>query len=217
MVTIEDSSCYLLSLVLPVYHILLTYAITIVRNKEYCLIYNRLILKDGLLWKDLRDWWHEDQGPSTSKLDLFERLYQSLDSEPEKLIFKSYIDLFAAEEMPALIPQVYLHYDPYTKKQLLGNKNLERQRMDFLLLLPNHIRVVIEVDGKQHYSKQDSKGQHIASSQLYANMVSEDRKLKLAGYDLYRFGGFELQGQKGITLASDFFKALFRKHEIYNP
>jgi very-short-patch-repair endonuclease len=59
--------------------------------------------------------------------------------------------------------------------------------MDFLLLLPGRQRVVIEVDGKQHYAEGDA-----ASPRLYGEMVAEDRRLRLRGYEVYRFGGYEL-------------------------
>ncbi len=86
------------------------------------------------------------------------------------------------ENFFALLPQVYLHCDPYTIKQRAnGDKPLKRQRMDFLLLFSNRQRVVIEVDGKQHYSDNN-----IVSPSLYAEMVIEDRHLKLAGYEVYR-------------------------------
>jgi hypothetical protein len=49
--------------------------------------------------------------------------------------------------------------------------------MDFLLLAPNGRRVVIEVDGKQHYAEGDK-----ASPRLYSQMVAEDRRLQLRGY-----------------------------------
>lgn len=61
--------------------------------------------------------------------------------------------------------------------------------MDFLLLLPAHRRVVIEVDGKHHYA--DDSGR--ADPATYASMVAEDRRLRLTGYEVYRFGGHELQ------------------------
>ncbi|WP_218220340.1 hypothetical protein [Nesterenkonia sp. Act20] len=63
---------------------------------------------------------------------------------------------------------------------------LLRQRMDFLLLFSSRHRVVIEVDGKQHYASGDK-----ASPALYSEMVAEDRRLRLAGYEVYRFGGAE--------------------------
>jgi very-short-patch-repair endonuclease len=89
---------------------------------------------------------------------------------------------------PALLPQVYLHYDPLTRKQRGGQPSaLVRERMDFLLLLPRRVRVVIEVDGKQHYAEGD-----IASPELYSEMVAEDRRLRLQSYEVYRFGGYEL-------------------------
>ena len=48
--------------------------------------------------------------------------------------------------------------------------------MDFLLLLPHRQRVVIEVDGKQHYADGD-----VARPERYAAMVAEDRNLRLTG------------------------------------
>src|SRR5439155_20343754 len=130
-----------------------------------------------------------------------ERLEDSLASEPEKLLFETYWGLTFLGH-PALIPQVYLHYDPYTLKHLPDGKRLPRQRMDFLMLFPNNVRIVLEVDGKQHYSKENEEGQYIASPKLYAEMVAEDRRLKLAGYEIYRFGGYELRGsdRQGILL-----------------
>jgi very-short-patch-repair endonuclease len=48
--------------------------------------------------------------------------------------------------------------------------------MDFQLLVSNRGRIVIEVDGRQHYS--DDEGR--ASPDRYAEMVKEDRLLRLA-------------------------------------
>jgi very-short-patch-repair endonuclease len=79
--------------------------------------------------------------------------------------------------------------------------------MDFLILFSNHERVVIEVDGKQHYADGD-----IASPQNYAEMVAADRQLRLAGYEVYRFGGYELQDEAGRILITKFFRQLLHKH-----
>jgi hypothetical protein len=59
--------------------------------------------------------------------------------------------------------------------------------MDFLILFSSRHRVVLEVDGKHHYANGDT-----ASPALYSEMVSEDRRLRLAGYEVYRFGGTKL-------------------------
>src|SRR5260370_25322082 len=72
------------------------------------------------------------------------------------------------EKLPAIIPQVYLHYDPYTIREQPNGSPLVRQRMDFLLLLPHRQRVVIEIDGKQHYADGDK-----ASPQRYATMAAD--------------------------------------------
>ncbi len=124
----------------------------VVRNKEYCLIYEKPISEHGLIWKDLVDWWRDENHQDNPWTTLYDRLLESLESGPERLLFQTYFREFMADEMPSLLPQVYLHYDPYTIKQLSNGKRLPRQRMDFLMLLPKNVRIVLEIDGKQHYS-----------------------------------------------------------------
>ena len=112
-------------------------------------------------------------------------------------------------DLPALIPQVYLHDDPYTRRERGAPGPLPRQRMDFLLLLPDRKRVVIEADGRQHYADDDGK----ASPGRYAEMVREDRALRLAGYEVYRFGVKELaDGKAGQDLVRQFFDSLLERH-----
>jgi hypothetical protein len=82
---------------------------------------------------------------------------------------------------------------------------------DFLLLLPHGRRVVIEVDGKQHFT--DDHGR--ASPAKYAEMMAADRDLRLVGYEVYRFGAAELQGgEEAKTAVKNFFEALFKKYGI---
>lgn len=191
--------------------------IKIINDESNCLVYDRPITDKCLLWLDLVKWWSNKNNyveiNKCIERELYLRLLNSLDSQPEKIFLKSYFALFKnkiKENLPALIPQVYLHYDPYTQKQRFDTKILPRQRMDFLLLFSNHIRVVIEIDGKQHYSNGDT-----SSPRLYAEMVRADRALKLQGYEVYRFGGFEfINEETSIKLIKDFFEELFKKHEI---
>jgi very-short-patch-repair endonuclease len=79
--------------------------------------------------------------------------------------------------------------------------------MDFLLLLSDKTRIVIEIDGKQHYSEGDR-----SSPRLYSEMVKEDRALRLKGYEVYRFGGFELSSDQAEEIVKEFFSNLFKKH-----
>lgn len=201
--------------------------IEVVKNKEYSLVYNWPISSSGLSWKDLVNWWAKENNLdfSTRKTEekLFLRLKESLDSSiPERIFFDSYFRHYhgeLAEDFPALIPQVYLHFDPKVIKELNGQKRLVRQRMDFLMLLPNNQRIVIEIDGKQHYSETkhfSPKGDvAVASPETYAEMVSEDRRLRLLGYEVYRFGGYELRDEiQSQALVRDFFAQLFQKHGI---
>ena len=194
--------------------------IKIVKNEQYCLVYEKGIPSSGLSWSDLVEWWIKlnrqkiTQERIEHERKLYSRLNQSLASEPEKLFFAAYFKLFRhklADKFPALIPQVYLHYDPYTIAYLGGNKRLIRQRMDFLLLLDDGKRVVIEIDGQQHYAVQSSTGQQIANPKLYSEMVAEDRRLKLIGYDIFRFGGHELSSKEEVEkIVSEFFGRLLQ-------
>ena len=123
-------------------------------------------------------------------MDLHNRLRKSLGENPVKLrVFDACAMRYRGQfEIPALVPQVYLHFDPATQlaRRTAGpvGSPLARQRMDFLILFSSRHRVVIEVDGKQHFAKDE-----IASPCLYSNLVAEDRPLRLAGYEVYRFGG----------------------------
>lgn len=187
--------------------------IKIVKNAEFCLVYDRPIKHSGLLWVDLMEWWTEKNETSRSIEEariLKDRLFRSLDSAPEKVLFNTYYQVMSkllGKALPVLIPQIYLHYDPYSVEKF-GVSYLLRQRMDFLLLLSNNVRVVIEVDGKQHYAEKD-----IASPAKYAEMVSQDRDLKLLGYEVYRFGGYELiESNKEMIIS--FFTRLFERHNV---
>lgn len=190
--------------------------IQIVRNARYCLVYEKDIAAEGLRYQDLVDWWREkQQAPQTVPdrevgLALHERLRASLDGNgAEEKVLEAYARRYKTQtfSIPALIPQVYLHCDPYTQRSrsLAGRdgSTLPRQRMDFLLLFSTRHRVVIEVDGKQHYARGDR-----AEPNLYAEMVAEDRRLRLTGYEVYRFGGAELARPGADAMLDEFFDQL---------
>ena len=192
--------------------------IVILSNAQSCLVYDRPIGDDGLLWDDLVAWWRDTQcargtDDSEARKLLGARLGQSLQSEGERNLFRAYFKLFRPllrDALPALIPQVYLHYDPATIAQLREGKRLARQRMDFLLLLAHRNRVVVEVDGSQHFCDADGR----PSLTKYAEMVREDRKLRLLGYEVFRFGAIELVGADAQEAARDLFERLLTKHGL---
>jgi len=183
----------------------------IVTNKDSVLIYDELIPNDGLKWIDLVMWWSKlKQQERSLQLanELKNRLFASLDSKPERDFFNYYYTRYAkilGKELPALIPQVYLHYDPYTIKKH-GIKYLLRQRMDFLILFSNSNRIVIEIDGKQHYANEEK-----ASPEKYSEMMRLDRELRFLNYEVYRLGGYELTHDSEAT-AKNFIDKLFEKH-----
>ena len=202
----------------PKHKIVLTDAIDndmkVIENEGFHLIYTDPIGDSGLSWRQLVAWWPD--GPAGDErargLALHRRLMQSVDPGPEQLILTTYAKLYGefGFDIPALLPQVWLHYDPYS--QHAGRKPaLARQRMDFLLLVPLRRRIVIELDGQQHYATSDGR----ASPHLYGEMMREDRRLRLTGYELYRFGGGELQDPTvGEPLLHNFFVELLRYYDV---
>jgi hypothetical protein len=189
--------------------------IKILSNEDSCLVYDRPIRRDGLLWNEVVVWWAAREATTSTKdaaRTLGARLQSSLASDGERNFFNSYFKLYRerlGDRLPALVPQVYLHYDPAIVKTLRHRDGLKRQRMDFLLLLPNAHRVVIEVDGSQHFSQGGTP-----SLALYAEMVSADRELRLTGYEVYRFGANELVGPQAVSTIERFFSGLWARHSI---
>jgi very-short-patch-repair endonuclease len=79
--------------------------------------------------------------------------------------------------------------------------------MDFLLLLRNNQRIVVEIDGVHHFARDEKP-----SLSAYAEMVAADRELRLHGYEIYRFGANELVGSSARKTVEQFFDRLWRIH-----
>lgn len=204
--------------------------IRITKNEDQCLIYNRSIPSSGVMWNDLVEWYateHNLTDIQNPEKVFISRLCDCLDTSykakgakagPETWMLQAYYDLKKelGIDLPALIPQVYLYYDPQTIQQR-GYKLFEHQKMDFLMIFSHRDRIVIEIDGKQHYAEGST-----ASPKLYSQMVRAHREMSLYGYDVYRFGGYEFFGAdtdetvKNNVLENlkQFFVRLFDKYGI---
>lgn len=190
--------------------------IEIVSNIDDVLVYDRTLGVDGLRWRDLQNWWAETTGESDAaraKKSLYRRLTECLpaSSPPQRQLFELYFRAFgkAIPNLPALLPEVWLHWDPKTVEQR-GAQALLTHRMDFLMLLPGGARVVLEVDGIQHYA--DASGR--ADPQQYARLAAGERELQLAGYEVYRFAGVELLRDNAPPMVTAFFQALLKRHGV---
>ena len=172
--------------------------VEIAPEQEAILVYDWAVPDHGRLWRDLQAWFAQTRripDDQTAKEALYRRLKQSLpsNSPPQQEFFRSYHSVYRAAipHLPALLPEVWLHWDWKTVRER-GVHALTRHRMDFLLLLPRRGRVVIEIDGRQHYAGEDG----MADPQRYARMAAGDRDLRLTGYEVYRFGAAELHGDE---------------------
>jgi hypothetical protein len=101
-----------------------------ITGENNCLVYQESVPSSGLSWSNLVQWWtartNTDPISSETEKALRERLCDSIDSVPERLLFNSYFERIhpLMQEPPALIPQFYLHYDPYTVRERNGQKVL---------------------------------------------------------------------------------------------
>jgi very-short-patch-repair endonuclease len=187
--------------------------IQIVANAEHCLVYDQPVPAEGLRFARLVGWWRDREGISEGVDDrevglaLHERLLDSLDSGAERVVFEAY----ASGTRPRSTSRHSSRRCTCTTTRMTSARVERRrtvprwrQRMDFLLVFSDRKRVVIEVDGKHHYADGAT-----ASPARYAEMVSEDRRLRLAGYEVYRFGGYELtQRADASSMVKDFFDQL---------
>lgn len=177
--------------------------------------YDRAVSAEhGLTWTALQSWWAEtnslDRGAPATKKSLYQRLLAGIPqtSPPQQRLFRAYHRWVADQglvDFPALLPEVWLHWDPQSTRQR-GDRAFRSHRLDFLLLLAGHRRVVLEVDGAQHYSTANRQ----ASPELYAATMRADRDLRLDGYEVFRFGGHELGDAAAVATTSEFFGRLLR-------
>lgn len=192
--------------------------IEIVGDPDNVLVYDRQITGEGIRWRDLQSWWqdsHQLLSEADAKKDLYHRLRRSLpgNSPGQRNLFELYHQTLgpAVYDLPALLPEVWLHWDHKTVRER-GPEALLRSRMDFLLLLPHGQRVVFEVDGSQHYTRDDGQ---VPDSSKYAEMVAADRDLKLRGYEVFRFGHDELRDlEHARSLLREFLPALFQRFDV---
>ena len=192
--------------------------VTIVNNADKCLVYDEPIGEHGITWKELQDWYDNGLYMLDTGTDMVTFMGNSLgDSPMEQLFFNTYLELAAEKDgkLPALFPQVWLYYDPKLQKDRI-KKIFEHQRMDFLMLFSESQRVVIEIDGVQHYADYVvGNKKHYASVDKYADMMAAQREMSLAGYDVYRFGTKELYDPAiGKRKVRAFFEGLFSKYGI---
>lgn len=205
--------------------------VEIVKNADLVLVYDRPLVA-ALTWKEMLDWWQAREGTTdrqTAKKALYARMIEAVratQSPGELVLFEAYhraLGRDLQEALPFMVPQVYLHFDPLTRRQRGDEIILNRQRMDFLLLLEQSARIVLEVDGAHHYADSSSVDavQLVASPSRYGAMAFEDRRLKLAGYEVFRFGAAEFKLNSVGEVSPDieemlatFFRGLLQKYGV---
>ena|GEM_PF-3575265 len=131
------------------------------------LLFKEKIGENGLMCRDLQEWWVTTQSAYTQRPipdeiwrkqweALKERLISSVGSNCEKILMETYFSVLHDYnyELPALIPQAYYQWLTTSLKELNSEYSLVAQKMDFLIIIKNRL-VNIEVDGPHHYADGD--------------------------------------------------------------
>jgi hypothetical protein len=189
-------------------------SIEVLTGDDTVLAYDVPVSERGLTWRDVESWWLRRQGipAEQAKRELWRRLLRVCSdvSPAQRALFVVYYD-YAKDHDPlfALLPEVWLHWDPVSRRQR-GEDAYLNQRMDFLMLLPGLRRVVLEVDGEQHYAT----SAHQPSPRIYSETTRGGRDLQLAGYEVYRFSGYELSEDRAANTVSDSLTGSWIGHEL---
>jgi hypothetical protein len=96
-----------------------------VGDPDEFLVYERPIGPEGLRWSDLQDWWQQARGiddETEAKRTLYARPLAGLppeDESPQIHLFRLYHEIhrFRVHGLPALLPEVWLYWDPKTVQQ----------------------------------------------------------------------------------------------------
>ncbi|MFE9674680.1 hypothetical protein ACFYO5_11270 [Streptomyces sp. NPDC006259] len=155
------------------------------------LVYDHPVGKEGLLWKHLLPWWQETRG-ITDQEQAARALYNRMkDSLPKESTGQQ---------------NLFWYYHHANWDRLSGVHAMQNLRMDFLMLLLGTRRVVLEVDGMRHFTR---NGGTEPDSAKYAATMAGDRDLKLRGYEVFRFGHDELRDRdRARPLLAGFFDTL---------
>ncbi|WP_322101885.1 hypothetical protein [Paraburkholderia sp. J41] len=149
------------------------------------LVYDRPIGNDVLRWSDLQQWWSETEqiaDATQAKRSPYVRSKARLPhkSPPQSLLFNAFFVGFrgAVQNLPALLREVWLHWGPRTVKER-GRDALPRFRIDFLLLLPQGARVVIELEASTTArTSRGASARNTMCSWLEATADSSSRDMK---------------------------------------
>jgi hypothetical protein len=133
--------------------------------------------------------------------DLATALTSMIQTESEKKFFSTYAATFnmRSQNIPVLIPQAWIQWHSKTKQDLRSASSSyadDLYRVDFVAFWGDR-RFAILVDDIGHYAKKTNKGWE-ASEAEYAKRLKEDRKLRKAGWHVFRVSNWELRKEESI-------------------
>lgn len=170
-------------------------------NKNYY-IYDKEINSLGVRKADIEEWCLENR---ISEDEFYNKLKKSIrkDAEAQVKFYEYYMKHIYNDTKKDffLFPEVYVNVN-------MKSWDLEsKQCIDFMMILPNKEKVIIEIDGIGHYAN-ENKGKWYADSNKFSVDRKFDREMQFQGYKVFRFGNVEINND--ISVVEEFFKELFK-------
>lgn len=162
------------------------------KNKSYY-VYEGEVNKQGIKRQEIEAWCLNER---ISKEEFYKNVKESIGSNAkyQRMFYEYYLESIYNKKTKKdffLFPEVYVQLNS------TNNDYENKQRVDFLIVLPNNRKVIIEIDGIDHYAEKID-GKWIASMKKYTTDRKFDRKMSQLGYTIYRFSNSEIEDKKEI-------------------
>lgn len=173
-------------------------------NDKNCYIYDKgkNINDFGVKKEDIEEWCKEKGIP---KDEFYKKIRNSIPTKAKEQIkfYDYYMEKIYNRDSKKnffLFPEVYVNLN-------INNGDGEPQRADFMLVLPNKEKIIIEIDGIGHYADEYQQKWY-ASEKKYAKDREFDRNMIFKGYKVVRFSNYEIRDD--IRIVEKFFEELFK-------
>ena len=131
----------------------------------------------------------------------------SFSTEKESYFLNAYEKMYemTSEEVPVLVPQVWIQWHSQNKNHLRNEGSAyadDLMRVDFVAFWKDR-RFAILVDDISHYGKKNSSGRWEADEEQYSKRLKEDRKLRKESWEVFRVSNWEVRNDHTGEVLND--------------
>ena len=175
--------------------------IKLFKDNNFYYIYDKEISNLGVRKYDIEEWCSDN---NILKVEFYRKIRESIRKEAKEQIkfFDYYMkNIYSNPKKDFfLFPEVYLNINAK-----MGDRE-NKQCVDFLMILPNKEKIIIEIDGIGHYGSKKN-GEWKIDQKKYAVDRKFDREMYFQGYKVFRFSNYEINNDENLIYK--FFDELF--------